>query len=378
MKYFGFLLSIFIFSFSAARALGGESPYDRVLLYQMKEDPTMVNLIGDPTMKGFYGLELDELRGNAAVLYRSGESLHRVDMDLKVKGDQLLLRNGKRRKTLGREKRVLASGRTEEVIYPIECTPDKGGWRFGPSFRRNSVRLDDDFGKRLIVGDAYLEYQTAMARCRSNSKDCGPAGCGEWGAAAESSATVSGLGIAVSTVVAVVVPMSQAMTEGKLSEREMLTTYSENIEAMLPLTFGDLTAFATSYRTTTLPYPEMADPLIDQRGLKVGILSKTYRATDRSEVTIQVSPLLEEFRTGANKCGSWDSGSTRTLFDVKGRPAMYTQMPASTTAPESSSLIVCGEKISVAMRVSAARNRIYFTGLYDTLPVDAMERLLGK
>ncbi len=79
-----------------SRELGATSLEDRVVVYDMKEDATIKKFIANSSIKGFYGLEIDEERGEAAILYRVEDILYRADVDLKVKGSQLIF---KKRKT---------------------------------------------------------------------------------------------------------------------------------------------------------------------------------------------------------------------------------------------------------------------------------------
>jgi len=355
---------------------------DRVVIYDMKEDPSIRQFVGSPAPKGFYGLEIDEDRRQGAVIYRVGESFYRVDFDLKVKNQQLILKNGKRQKVLVRETKVTPSGGTEEIVYPVECPAEKSGWRYGASFGRHLVRVNDDEGKRIIVGNIQLEYNSALQRCGDMGEDCGPVGCDI--ALVKTSSSTSNKpvapAVAVSSSTAAKVSFSKALLEAKLSNQEILAAYKDDIEAVLPATVNNLTATTTGYRTTAYPFPGMTDPFIEQRGLKIGIIFKQYTSPDKAEpVEVAIEPLLPEFQAPLpNKCGTWESGPNKTLFDVKGRPAMYIQTPATGNSKVSSSLDVCGQTVSVAIQTQNYLSKEDLNTLLDAFPWDRMEQLIGS
>ncbi len=239
------------------------SSEDRIVVYDMKEDPSIGLFIANLSIKGFYGLEIDEEKGEAAILYRVEDILYRADVDLKVKGSQLILKNGRRRKTFIREESTLPSGATQEVVYPVECPPAKSGWLHGASFGKHVIARNDEMGERLLVGSAHLEFKIAMQRCSGPQGDCGPIGCPEMGVIATSSSTNAGVRLSTGPL-----PLAQALLDGKLNAQAMLTTYKADINAVLPQKLSDLAAITTSYRTTGLPYPGFSDPFIEQRGFK--------------------------------------------------------------------------------------------------------------
>ncbi len=334
----------------------------------------MGQFIGDRSAIGFYGLEVDELQGVAVIFYRIGEKPYMAQVDMKVRGNQLLLKYKKNRKTLIRETVKDDSGEMREIVYPMECPPAKGGWRRGASFGRRLIRTGDEMARRLLVGEAHIEFQNKMTLCADG--DCGVEGCEDWNSTVSSKA--ASMGLVASTAAAVErAPFSKVLLEAKMSERDVLTQYQSEIDTILPPQLYNLTVLSTSYQTTPLPYPDYSDTSNTQR-LTIGVVSKRYAATAQSEAfTVQLEPLLVEFQAPAsNKCGSWISASNKSFFDVRGRPAMYTQPEPGGTVT-TASLAVCGQSYTVLITGPASRSRDEYSTLFNSLPLDDIERLVG-
>ena len=93
---------------------------------------------------------------------------------------------------------------------------------------------------------------------------------------------------------------------------------------------------------------------------------------------MEVEPLLAEFQSpSTTKCGSWEAGPNKTIFDLKGHPAMYTQTPATGNAPAYSGIFVCGRGVSLAVHTESYRTKEELTPYLDILPVEQMEHLVG-
>jgi hypothetical protein len=265
----------------------------------------------------------------------------------------------------------------EEYIYPAECAPEKWGWRYGSSFGHHLVNANDDVGRRIVVGNEVLEFQSAMERCGAMGEDCGAVGC--------SSATVvaSSAAINASTPVASAPPVkikfSAALLGAGLSEKDILGSYKDEIEAVLPAKLNTLSVVATGYHTTAYPYPGMSDPFIEQRGLKIGVVTKQYLSPDNPEpIEVGVEPLLAEFQPPQPaKCGTWEAGMNKVFFDVKGQPAMYVQTPATGVAKAMAALYVCRQTVAVSIETHSYRTKEDLTAVVDYLPLDRMEQLIG-
>jgi hypothetical protein len=349
-------------------------PEDHVVLYDMKEDPSIAQFIANNSIKGFYGLEIDEERGEAAVLYRVGDILYRADLDLRVKGTQLTLINRRHRKILTRATLDSPSGSGQEAVYPVECPPGKGGWLRGASFGRHVLRRDDEMGERLLVGSSHLEFEIAMRRCSEASNDCGDPGCPEMGAVAISSVPSTGVHLSTAPL-----SLGQVLLDAKLSETEILKKYKTEINSALPQKLNDLSALTTSYHTTGIPYPGMPDPFIGQRGFKIGVLSKTYSVEGRADpITVDVQPLLAEYQAPSEtKCGAWESGPNSTLFNDRGHACVYVQTPATGNAPAFAGIYACGRTISISVHAEGYRTKDEMLPYFDALPVEQMEHAVG-
>jgi hypothetical protein len=68
LKTFSFLAA-FALVF-ASGGLFGAQPDDRVVIYDMKDDPTLPQFVGNAAATGFYGLEIDEYRREGTILFR--------------------------------------------------------------------------------------------------------------------------------------------------------------------------------------------------------------------------------------------------------------------------------------------------------------------
>jgi hypothetical protein len=367
----GFLAGL-LFAIACGVAQAAIAPEDRLVFYDMKEDPTVAQFIANTSIKGFYGLVIDEYKGEASILYRVDDVLYRADADLRVKGNQLILRNGKRRKTYVRDVSTSPLGVTQEVVTPIECPSSSNGWRRGGSFGKHDLRRGDEMGERLLTGSVKLQFEIALQRCEDAGNDCGPVGCAEMGAVASSSSTA----VHVSTGP---LPLSQVLLEAKLGAQDVLTKYKTEINNALPQKLSDLSAVTTSYHTTALPYFGMPDPFIDQRGFKIGVVSKSYASETKPEpVVVEVEPLLAEFQDpSTTKCGSWETAPNKTPFDLRGRPAIYVQTPATGNAPVYSGIAVCGRTMSVTLHTESYRSKDELAPYLDALPLEQMERIVG-
>src|SRR4051812_14675595 len=66
---------------------------DQVVIFEMKEDPSMASFMGVPSVKGFYALQLDDMYGEAVIFFQSADNVtYHVEADMKVKGDQVILK----------------------------------------------------------------------------------------------------------------------------------------------------------------------------------------------------------------------------------------------------------------------------------------------
>ena len=198
---------------------------DRVVLYDMKEDPTIAQLIANNSIKGLWiGNRRRPRRGRDSLSSR--RYLYRADLDLKIKGSQLILINRHQRKFFTREKLNSERRVRGKRSYSSGCSPPKAGWLRGPSFGRHvPLRRGDEMGERLLAGSAYPEYKIAMERCSGATNDCGPIGCPELGAIAISSATSIRLSTAAAT-------LSQVLLDTKLSAPEILKNYKSDINTI--------------------------------------------------------------------------------------------------------------------------------------------------
>ncbi len=348
---------------------------DQVLIYEMKEDPSLPQFVANYSAKGFFALEIDEFKGLGSVTYRVDNLVVTADADLTVKKNQLILTYGKRKKIWIRSQQTDASGKTHDVILPSGCDGDQVGWRYGGSFARHVVRRSDDTQKRIIASNASLEFELAQERCGGPNGECGPVGCGLSNAV--SSGTVAPLAAATPVPVSTLT-FHAALLEAKLSSSDMLRSYQADIDTVLPAPLLQLSVVSTDYVTTPYPFLGNTDPFIEKRQLKVGVISKRYLLEDKiTSMTVSIEPLLEEFRDGSSKCGAWDSNLNRSMFDFRGRSAMYEHVPSSPTDLESSAFYVCGQTVSISMKVQGSRARELFTQFADQLPFDLIEKIIG-
>jgi len=337
---------------------------DRVVLYQMKEDPTLAEFVGVKEIVGFYTLELDEYYGKATILYRQGENVYSSAADLKIKGDQLLLKNKKHKKVYQR---------TNNLIYAPACPPDAGGWRRGASFGQHSVRKNDDLGRRLIVVQANLEFETSLHRCAGPEGDCGPSGCAEWGPISSSTKSIS-TPIPKSTV-----SLSTALINGTLTEEDLRTTYKSKIDSVLPPTVGIFVATSTGVRSANLPYPYIANPTFEQQNKTMGVVFKTYISTENAApIQVDVQPLLAEYQPASpTKCGAWDPSPFRSIFTLRGLPALFIETPATGNTPAGATLVACGQTVSILIQTKFSRTKEFLISFYESLPVGQIEYILG-
>lgn len=370
---------IFLFLMTTIRAHSASVPDDRVVLYDMKEDPSIAAFINVKEIPGFFVMEIDEFQGRAAIVYREGEDVFRSPADLKIKGNEITLKNKKNRRKWRMEERPLPSGRTETVIYSSDCPPEKSGWRYGGSFGRHLVRRNDDIGRKLVAVQADLEFQTRMERCTGPESECGPPGCADSLGGAVASTGTSNRTNSTPLSVTPSVKLSTAMIEATLPAEEILTTYKRDINNVLPATLPGLSVETTGYITRNIPYPFMANPTFEQQRKPVGVLYKTYYSTRTAgSVRIEVAPLAAEFHSASpTKCGAWEINPMRTPFMVRGHTALYIETPATGLAPAQTAIAVCGQTVSVMLETQSAQTKEFMTALFDTFPMGQMETIIG-
>lgn len=370
----------FIFVSSPVFLSAAPVPDDRVVLYDMKSDPSVAAFLNVKEIPGFFVMEIDELEGRAAIVYREGEDVFRSPADLKIKGNEITLKNKKNRRKWLKGTRTLPSGRTEEIIYSPDCPLEKDGWRAGPSYGRHLVRRKDDIGRKLVAVQADLEFKNRLERCSDVDADCGPPGCVDGKEALLAKSTAPALTNTASTPSKPSIKLSTAMIEATMNPDEILKGYTAEINSMLPSNLPGLTVASTGYFTRNIPYPYMANPTFEQQSKPMGVLFKTYHSTRTTElVRVEISPLPVEFQnTSLTRCGSsWDLNPMRTPFMVRSYSSLYIETPATGNTPAVSGLMVCGQRVSILIETQSAQTKEFMASLFDSFPLGTMEMTLG-
>jgi hypothetical protein len=173
---------------------------------------------------------------------------------------------------------------------------------------------------------------------------------------------------------------SRALFDANVSESEILSRYSKDIDTVLPAQIKDLSAAATNYRTTNIPYPYMPNPTLEQQRGTMGIISKKYIVSDKSaDVQIDAQPLFPDLQASTpTKCGVWEANPNLTIFSQGGRPAAFIQTPATGYTPATAILVVCGQNIVVTIQSAADRPREFLEGIMNSLSFGMMETVVGS
>ncbi len=95
-------------------------------------------------------------------------------------------------------------------------------------------------------------------------------------------------------------------------------------------------------------------------------------------IVVDIEPLLAEFQDpSTTKCGAWETAPNKTLFDLRGHPAMYIQTPATGNAPVYSGVFICGHSVSIAIHTESYRSKDELIPYFDVLPLEQIERVVG-
>ena len=99
---------------------------------------------------------------------------------------------------------------------------------------------------------------------------------------------------------------------------------------------------------------------IEQRGFKIGVLSKTYSVEGRADaVIVEVEPLLTEFQSPSQtKCGSWEPGPfEQNSSTTKGMRPFTSRHQPRAMRPRCPVFGACGRAISIAVHSEGYRTK---------------------